>query len=226
MTDTIVFDLDGTLLNTLEDITDSVDFALGEMGFPLRTAGEVRMMVGNSVDHLIHSALPEGHTEREFLECREIYNRHYSGNMRNKTAPYPGVYEMLEAVRKAGYKTAVVSNKDDEFTAGLVKELFGDYIMVAVGKSPERPRKPAPDGVWHALKLLGSAKENAVYVGDSEVDALTAKNSGLPCVGCLWGFRDRETLEKNGADIIIKEPLELLEAVRTIDAGLSGGKER
>lgn len=216
MIDTVIFDLDGTLLNTLEDITDSVNHALGVLGKPLRAMDEVRMMVGNSVDHLIKCALPDGADEETFTACREIYNAHYSGNMDNKTAPYPGVYDMLRAVRDAGYRTAVVSNKDQPFTEKLVEELFGEYVKTAVGKSDERRRKPAPDGVWYALGLLGSEKENAVYVGDSDVDVMTAKNSGLPCVGCLWGFRDRETLERCGAARIIADPGELIGAIESL----------
>lgn len=216
MRDTVIFDLDGTLLNTLEDITDSVNHALGVLGKPSRTMDEVRMMVGNSVDHLIRCALPDGADEETFLACREIYNAHYAGNMDNKTAPYPGVYDMLRAVRDAGYKTAVVSNKDQPFTEKLVEELFGEYVRTAVGKSDERRRKPAPDGVWYALGLLGSEKEKAVYVGDSDVDVMTAKNSGLPCVGCLWGFRDRETLERCGAARIIADPSELIGAIESL----------
>ncbi len=216
MRDTVIFDLDGTLLNTLEDITDSVNHALGVLGKPSRTMDEVRMMVGNSVDHLIRCALPDGADEETFLACREIYNAHYAGNMDNKTAPYPGVYDMLRAVRNAGYRTAVVSNKDQPFTEKLVEELFGEYVKTAVGKSEERRRKPAPDGVWYALGLLGSDKEKAVYVGDSDVDVMTAKNSGLPCVGCLWGFRDRETLERCGAARIISDPSELIGAIESL----------
>lgn len=217
MIDTIVFDLDGTLLNTLEDLTDSVNFALHEMNLPGRSLEEVRCAVGNSVDYLIEKVLPAAHTQQEHAQCKAIYEKHYRSNMQNKTAPYDGIYAMLEAVKEAGYKTAVVSNKNDAFTRELVKQLFGAYIQTAVGQSGERARKPAPDGVFYALDLLQSDRANAVYVGDSEVDALTAKNSGLPCIGCLWGFRDRETLEKAGVTVMIQSPQELLRAIKTFE---------
>ena len=216
MKDTVIFDLDGTLLNTLDDLTDSVNFALGKMGCPLHTADEVRMMVGNSVIYLIEKALPEGTDKETFDKTLALFESHYQTNMRNKTAPYDGVMSMLEKVTAEGYKTAVVSNKPDVFTKQLVSELFGEYISIAIGRSDDMPRKPAPDTVWHALDLLGSSKENAVYVGDSEVDALTAKNSGMPCIGCLWGFRDRATLESAGAEYIISSPDELTELIKTM----------
>lgn len=216
MIDTVIFDLDGTLLNTLDDLTDSVNFALGEMGCPLHTADEVRMMVGNSVIYLIEQALPKDTDKASFDRCLSTFEAHYKTNMRNKTAPYDGVMQMLDKLSTAGYKLAVVSNKPDVFTKQLVSELFGQYISIAIGRSEDMPRKPAPDTVWYALDLLQSRIENAVYVGDSEVDVLTAKNSGMPCIGCLWGFRDRETLESAGAEYIISSTDELFGLIKTI----------
>ena len=216
MIDTVIFDLDGTLLNTLDDLTDSVNFALGEMGCPLHTADEVRMMVGNSVIYLIEQALPKDTDKASFDRCLSTFEAHYKTNMRNKTAPYDGVMQMLDELSTAGYKLAVVSNKPDVFTKQLVSELFGQYISIAIGRSEDMPRKPAPDTVWYALDLLQSRIENAVYVGDSEVDVLTAKNSGMPCIGCLWGFRDRETLESAGAEYIISSTDELFGLIKTI----------
>lgn len=216
MIDTVIFDLDGTLLNTLDDLTDSVNFALGEMGCPLHTADEVRMMVGNSVIYLIEQALPKGTDKASFERCLSTFEAHYKTNMRNKTAPYDGVMQMLDKLSTAGYKLAVVSNKPDVFTKQLVSEVFGQYISIAIGRSEDMPRKPAPDTVWYALDLLQSRIENAVYVGDSEVDVLTAKNSGMPCIGCLWGFRDRETLESAGAEYIISSTDELIGLIKTI----------
>jgi phosphoglycolate phosphatase len=216
MIDTVIFDLDGTLLNTLDDLTDSVNFALGEMGCPLHTADEVRMMVGNSVIYLIEQALPKGTDKESFDRCLATFEAHYKTNMRNKTAPYDGIMQMLDKLSTAGYKLAVVSNKPDVFTKQLVSELFGQYISIAIGRSDDMPRKPAPDTVWYALDLLQSRRGNAVYVGDSEVDVLTAKNSGMPCIGCLWGFRDRETLESAGAEYIISSPDELEKLIKTI----------
>lgn len=216
MIDTVIFDLDGTLLNTLDDLTDSVNFALTQMGKPLRTSEEVRMMVGNSANHLIKKAMPENSSEDELKRCLEIYEKHYRTNMNNKTAPYAGIREMLEAVKEQGCKTAVVSNKSDGFTKALVAEFFGEFITLAQGRSEQFARKPAPDSVWHTMNLLGSQKETTAYVGDSEVDVITARNAGIPCIGCLWGFRDRETLEAEGAAAIIAHPSELADAVKNI----------
>ncbi len=216
MIDTVIFDLDGTLLNTLDDLTDSVNFALRQMRCPERTKEEVRLAVGNSLNYLIEKVLPDGHTEQDHARCKAIYAEHYRGNMQNKTAPYAGIDQMLRALHEAGLKMAVVSNKSDEFTKALVAQLFGEHIKTAVGQVDSRARKPAPDGVFYALELLGSDPQNAVYVGDSEVDALTAKNAGLPCIGCLWGFRDRETLTKAGVSVMIDAPAELLAAIQSL----------
>ncbi len=214
MIDTVIFDLDGTLLNTLDDLTDSVNYALAQLGKPLHTCDEIRMMVGNSVNYLIEKAMPEGSGENEIESCLKIYEKHYHANMNNKTAPYAGVLDMLSALKARGIKMAVVSNKSDGFTKSLVKQFFGEYITTAIGRSELFPRKPAPDSVLHAMKLLGSEKESTLYVGDSEVDAVTARNAGVPCVGCLWGFRDRDTLEKEGARYIISEPKELVNILK------------
>ena len=216
MIDTVIFDLDGTLLNTLDDLTDSVNFALSEMGCPLHTADEVRMMVGNSLICLIEKALPAGADKETFDKTLALFQAHYQTNMRNKTAPYSGIMSMLEKIKAEGYKTAVVSNKTDAFAKQLVSELFGEYIPFAIGRCDDMPRKPAPDTVRYTLGVLESKKENAVYVGDSEVDVLTAKNAGMPCIGCIWGFRDRETLEAAGAEHIISSPDELVNLIKTI----------
>lgn len=217
MTDTLIFDLDGTLLSTLDDILDSVNYALGKKGFPLRTYDEVRMMVGNSTTYLMNAALPENHSRQDYEECLESYNEYYIENMYNHTAPYSGIMQMLREAKQRGYKTAVVSNKDDNFTKLQIRRQFGDLIDIAVGKSEGRERKPAPDGVLYALEELGSEKDDSVYIGDTEVDALTAQNSGLVCIGCLWGFRDRRTLEEAGVKYLIGSPSELFSMIKEAD---------
>ncbi len=214
MIDTVIFDLDGTLLNTLDDLADSVNYALASLGYPARTVDEVRMMVGNSVVYLIEKALPFGTDEAERDRCIAVFEEHYKANMRNKTAPYDGVMQMLSDIKELGLKLAVVSNKPDVFTKALVKELFGGFIALAIGRSDDLPRKPAPDMVLQAMILLGSDKSTTVYVGDSEVDVITAKNADLPCVGCLWGFRDEETLRREGAEYLISSPSELTEKLK------------
>lgn len=216
MINTVIFDLDGTLLNTLEDLTDSVNFAMKEMGAPLHTIEEVRMMVGNSVTYLIEKALPEGSSAEEINRCIEVFENHYHGNMRNKTAPYEGIIQMLSALKAKGYKMAVVSNKSDGFTKALVKDFFSEFITQATGRSADIPRKPAPDSVLRTMSVLDSESRETVYVGDSEVDVMTARNAGVPCIGCLWGFRDEATLKAEGAAAIISEPTKLLEAIEKL----------
>ena len=215
MVEAIVFDLDGTHMNTLDDLQDSTNYALKQCGFDPRGYEEVRSFVGNGVRLLIERAVPQGTDKAQVEKCFEIFTKHYDKNMENKTRPYDGVEQMLEEVKKRGYKTAVVSNKYDSAVKKLVGERFGKYIGPAVGESATVKKKPSPDGVWAALESLGVKRESAVYVGDSDVDAMTAKNAGLRFVGVTWGFRDRELLESLGADRIIDNPSELVAAVES-----------
>ncbi len=200
----IIFDLDGTLLNTLEDLWISTNFALRKFGYPERTLEEVRMFVGNGVRKLIERAVPENCENVE--ECLAVFKKHYAENMYNHTAPYDGIEEMLKNLLAQGVKTAVVSNKFDLAVKELCKKYFGDLINVAIGQFDDVPPKPAPDGVFKALKKLG--EKNALYVGDSGVDVQTAKNANLPCIGVTWGFRDREDLK--GADFIVDNPCDII----------------
>lgn len=214
MKTTIIFDLDGTLLNTLDDLTDSVNFALSKLGCKLRTADEVRMFVGEGVKLLIERALPKDGKDKA-QECLQIFEKHYDKNKENKTRAYDGIDEMLKAVKAAGYKTAIVSNKYATAVSELHKTRFFD-IDVAIGEKEGVNKKPAPDMVNLALNLLGVKPENAVYVGDSDIDVLTAQNSNLSMVAVSWGFRPRELLESLSPDAIIDNPSELLNAVKKL----------
>lgn len=213
---TIVFDLDGTLLNTLEDLTDSVNYALKACGYPLRTIDEVRRFVGNGVEVLMKLAVPIGTSDEKRQECLSIYRNHYSNHLQNKTKPYDGILTMLATLKEEGYKLAVVSNKYDSAVKALCNDYYKDFISVAIGESTEVKRKPAPDGVLQALKELNSSKEESIYVGDSEVDVHTAHNAGLPCIGVTWGFRDRSVLVNEGANFIIDKPEELISMVKSL----------
>lgn len=208
--DTVIFDLDGTLLDTLDDLADSVNYALSMYGFPCREISEVRSFVGNGVARLMELSIPSGLNNPQYEKCLADFCSHYSMNMQNKTGAYKEIMELLEELSKKGYKIAIVSNKFDKAVKGLNQVYFGKYIKVAIGESENIHRKPAPDTVFKALEELGSAADKAVYVGDSEVDVHTAKNSEILCVGVTWGFRDREVLEREGADYIIDRPGELL----------------
>jgi phosphoglycolate phosphatase len=207
--DTVIFDLDGTLLNTLDDLADSVCFTMALFGYPSRTVAEVRDFVGNGVGRLIGLSIPGGTGNPDYKACLEEFRRHYDRNMLNKTKPYDGIMALLRDLDAHGFKMAVVSNKFDTAVKELCRVCFGELIPVAIGESVCVPKKPAPDIVTEALKALGAPPGRAVYVGDSEVDAETAKNAGIPFIGVTWGFRDRCVLEKEGADFIIDKPGEL-----------------
>ena len=212
--DTVIFDLDGTLLNTLEDLADSVNYTLTKYGFPCRKLTEIRNFVGNGVARLMELSIPNGINNPQFEKCVAELQQHYSGNMQNKTKPYEGIMELLKELSKENYKLAIVSNKFDTAVKELNRFYFGEYITVAIGESKNISRKPAPDTVFKALEELGTAADRAIYVGDSEVDVLTARNSGIVCIGVTWGLRDRNLLEQKGADYIIDKPEKLLEIIQ------------
>lgn len=209
MIDTIIFDLDGTLLNTLEDLRDSVNFALEKQNFPLRTLSEIRSFVGNGIRLLMERSVPENTDEETFEICFNDFCEYYKEHMEDKTAPYEGVNDMLKAVKNAGFKTAIVTNKADFAAQDLCKRMFGENIDLVVGSVDGRPNKPAPDGAYYAIETLKSSKEKTIFVGDADTDILTAKNAGLPSIGVLWGFRDREIIEKEGAEYIAETVNEL-----------------
>lgn len=208
--ETAIFDLDGTLLDTLDDLMNSANFAMREHGFPERERNEIRQFVGNGVGMLIKRAVPAGTDIEPEEECLDVFRKHYSEHKEDNTAPYDGIIPALLKLKEAGIKTAVVSNKFDKAVKELCKPFFGDLIPVCIGERENVRRKPCPDSVFEALKELGTKKETAIYIGDSDTDVLTAKNAGLPCIGVTWGFRDRDVLEKAGADYIIDNPEELL----------------
>lgn len=195
----VIFDLDGTLLDTLDDLADAVNEALVTYGYPKRTREEVRQFVGNGVRLLMHRALPGGEENPQFEEVLATFRTYYASHSQCKTAPYPGILSLLSGLRERGVRVAVVSNKFDAAVRDLCAHYFGGLVEVAVGESPEVPKKPAPDTVYRAMRLLGVAPADCVYVGDSDVDIRTAENAGIPCISVLWGFRDREHLLANGA---------------------------
>lgn len=207
---TVIFDLDGTLLDTLESIMDSVNFALALYGFPCRRMEEIRSFVGNGGGRLMELSIPDGFHNPLYEKCLADFRNHYSGHMLNKTHAYNGIMEILGQLSQEGYNMAIVSNKFDKAVKELNEVYFGKYIRVAIGESEHVFRKPAPDTVLKALEELGATADRTVYVGDSEVDVQTARNSGIMCVGVTWGFRDRKVLEQEGADYIIDKPQELL----------------
>lgn len=208
--DTIIFDLDGTLLNTLDDLRDSLNDILVSKGYPERSIEEVKQFVGNGVKNLVTRALPDTCEEAEVLQILHEFKEHYKSNMQNKTRPYHGIMELLLDLNRFNYKIAIVSNKFDAAVKDLVRTYFGNMIPVAIGESADVKRKPAPDSIFEAVRLLGAQLSSTVLVGDSETDVRTAKNAGIPCIGVTWGFRSREVLRNEGADYLIDTPKELL----------------
>lgn len=191
----ILFDLDGTLLDTLEDLLDATNYALGVHGYPPRTLAELRRFVGNGAYNQMRLSIGEGASPEEIQKVLETYKPYYTQHCRIKTKPYPGVLEALGQLKEK-YPIAIVSNKPDSAVKELCREHFpGVYTL---GELPDCPRKPAPDMVFKAMADIGA--ERCVYVGDSEVDVITAKNAGVPCLSVLWGFRDREDMEAAGAE--------------------------
>lgn len=206
---TVIFDLDGTLLNTLEDLADSTNHALACFGFPPRTLDEVRRFVGNGVRKLMERALPDGTDSGRFEAVFDCFKRYYVDHCMVKTGLYPGIAELLEALKAGGYRTAIVSNKLQGGVDELYRRYFADTVQVAVGERPDVPCKPAPDMVETALRELGTTKAGAVYVGDSDVDVATAAAAGLPCISVLWGFRDRDFLLCHGATCLAETPADI-----------------
>ena len=207
---TVIFDLDGTLLNTLDDLRDSLNDILDQNGYETRGIEDVRQFVGNGVRNLVRKSVPEHCTEDNVDQILEKFKDHYKNNMQNKTRPYNGIMELLLDLHRYNYKIAIVSNKYDAAVKALARTYFGNLIPVAIGESNVIKCKPAPDSIFTAIKELGSTLERTILVGDSETDVQTAKNAGIPCIGVTWGFRSREVLRAEGADYLIDTPKELL----------------
>lgn len=208
--ETFVFDLDGTLLNTLNDLAASTNYALRWAGMPEHTVDEVRRFVGNGVKKLMERAIPGGLENPRFDETYATFRQHYLVHSLDTTQPYPGMMDTLRTLHDQGKHLAVVSNKFYAATQELCQHFFADYIQVAIGERENIRKKPAPDTVVEALRQLGVDRASAVYIGDSDVDIDTAKNCGMPCISVLWGFRDRQFLLDHGATCLIEKPEDLL----------------
>ena len=209
----ILFDLDGTLLDTLEDLLDATNYALAAYGHPPRTLRQLRRFVGNGAENQIRLSLPEDHKE-DLPKVLAVYKPYYTAHCQIKTKPYGGILPVLKALGET-YPIAIVSNKPDS----AVKALCADYFpgIYALGETAGCPRKPAADMVFKAMEAIGA--DRCIYVGDSEVDVLTAKNAGVPCVSVLWGFRDREDMEAVGAEYFCRTPAEMERIIREIAEG-------
>ncbi|MCI2062551.1 MAG: HAD-IA family hydrolase [Eubacteriaceae bacterium] len=220
MKDTVIFDLDGTLLDTLEDLAAAVNHEMERYGRPLRTVDQVRNSIGNGIGNLIGRSLEKGKEDPDFKAILADFAEYYTANCQEKTKPYPGIAAMLEKLKEEGIKTGVVSNKNDASVQKLVQYYFGDLIMTSTGECRGVRRKPAPDTIIAALEKLGSRKEDAYYVGDSEVDIQAADNAELDLIMVSWGFRGRERMteycRENGREVpvIIDDPDEITGIVK------------
>ena len=208
-----VFDMDGTILDTLDDLTNTLNLSLEEEGMPPRTRDEVCSFVGNGVGKLIERALPEDTTAEEREKFFEVFARNYKLHCADLTRPYDGVPELIAALRERGVKTAVVSNKVDFAVRQLAEDYFPGLFDIAVGEREGVRRKPAPDSVNEVMRTLDIPRGRTVYIGDSDVDADTATNAGVDFIGVEWGFRPREVLVEHGAKVTVKSAEELLKKI-------------
>ena len=199
---TIIFDLDGTLLDTLEDLAGSVNYVMEKYNLPTHTNERVRQMVGNGVTVLMERAIPGGRSFAAFESCLKDFKEHYEIHKKDLTKPFPGIMDFLREAYESGYKMAVVSNIFDLAVKGLCEDFFSPYITTAIGESAQTAPKPAPDTVFKAMEELHVSPGQCVYVGDSDVDIVTAQNAGIPCISVSWGFRTRQFLEEHGATTI------------------------
>lgn len=208
---TYIFDLDGTLLDTLQDLANAVNHAMREMNYPERTVDEVRRFIGNGIRMLIKRAAPQDISVEDYEKTLAVFTAYYLDHIADFTKPYDGIAEVIKTLKSKGCKVAVVSNKADEAAKKVVKDYFGDIFDMVVGKMDRFPSKPEPDSVLYVIETLGADKDKCIYSGDSEVDVQTAHNAGLPCVGVTWGNRDVSELIAAGAEYIAEKPNEILE---------------
>ncbi len=209
----VLFDLDGTLLNTLDDLAAAVNVALDAHGMPRRTLAEIRRFLGHGVANLIARSVPEGTDEATTAQVLDTFRSYYVEHSLDVTAPYDGIPSVLERLKAAGIAMAVVSNKLEGATTELCRHFFGEDIAVVIGDVPDRPRKPAPDGTLEALRRLGVSADEAIFVGDADSDVLTARNAGLSCVSVTWGFRDPDVLLAAGATVLVDTPEQLADYI-------------
>lgn len=213
MVTTVLFDLDGTLLDTLDDLADTMNYILSENGYPQRSRNEIRAFVGNGIKKLVERALPTETEEETVEKLFTDFKHRYAAHMKDKTAPYSGICDLLASLSERKLKIGIVSNKVDEAVKALCEYYFSGLYDIAVGESDAVRKKPAPDTANAAMHYLGSKPKETVYIGDSDVDIKTAQNAGIRCISVLWGFRDKDFLEKNGAAEYASAPSDILKLI-------------
>ena len=213
--DAIIFDLDGTLLDTVDDLLDSVNYALSVFDYPLKEKEDIRLAVGNGMSKLLARVLPGGANDPNFMEAINKFKEHYLSIKESKTKPYDDIIELLEILKKRNYKIGILSNKFDRACKTQCKEFFGDLIDYAQGEDEYMGiiRKPNPAGLYKVLEIIGSKAENSIFIGDSEVDIQTAQNADIPCISVLWGLKSKEFLIQNGGKFFVNKPLEILDMI-------------
>ena len=211
-----IFDLDGTLINSIEDLADAMNYALNKLGFQIHSLEKYHYFVGDGLKNLIARAIPENsRTNENFVKVQNLFSEYYSENYYKKTKIYDNIIELLNIIKSNDIKIAVASNKPDEFTKKIISKLFDkDLFDFVSGNKTDVPHKPNPQIINDLLNKLKISKENAVMIGDTNVDIFTGKNAEIRTIGCLWGFRDRAELEEAGADFIAKNPLDIENALK------------
>ncbi len=210
---TIIFDLDGTLLNTLGDLKEAINYALTQYSYPERTEKEIKSFIGNGIKAAIEKAVNQKISDEKLTKIINTFKDYYKEHSYEQTKPYDGIKEVLKLLKQKGYKLGVVSNKVDEAVKPLCKYYFEDLIDTAIGEGKGIERKPNPMGVMKVIEELNSKPEESIYIGDSETDTETAKNAKIPCISVLWGYRDKELLEKSGAKIFAEKPEEIIKII-------------
>ena len=209
----VIFDLDGTLLDTLQDLAEGTNYALRVNGLPERTLDEIWQFVGNGARKLVERAVPKDKEESMLEHVRQDFDIYYKDHCKDHTKPYPGIIEMLAGLKQNGYLLGVVSNKPDFAVQELIPEYFPKTFSSVTGERKGIAKKPAPDLIWEAMRKLRVTKEEAIYIGDSEVDLEAAANAGIPCISVAWGFKGRKFLEQHNAAIIVESPDEILQYI-------------
>ena len=209
----VLFDMDGTVLDTVGDLTDAINVSLEKFGFPARSQKEVKSFLGKGPAHFVNCAVPEGTDEKTRQQVLAFYEPYYDSHCQIKTAPYPGVMELLKTLKARSVKLAVISNKQEPAVKALAQQHFSGLLELAVGTSPRIRCKPDPSAVLAAMAELGVEKSETLYVGDMDVDLNTARNAGIDCVGVAWGFLGRKKLEALGAERIADNTEQLLEFI-------------
>src|SRR5690554_3017830 len=214
----IIFDMDGTILNTIEDIKISVNHAMRHFNLKEKTLHEVKDGVGSGAINLIEDIVPKGTSKEDIYKIYRVYQDHYDKHSNDHTGPYPGILDLLKHLKNTGYKLAVVSNKLEYLVQELNHQTFKDYFDVSIGETKDIPIKPAPDMLYKALNLLNLSKDEVLFIGDSDVDMMTATNANIKSVGVTWGYRSKEVLLKHKASYIINQANELIKIINKVNS--------